>query len=115
MERSEKEISDLQEYRTQKHLTVGAEFVAPPPKQADNGPKNFHFFNYDPSLGPTDLSNVSLKRDDRHDTAVFSIPITFTDSARTQYQHRADPEFGLDIRTALARGCKPLKTRRKPR
>jgi hypothetical protein len=64
-------------------------------------PKNVHFFNYDPTLGPTDLSNVSVKKDSDRDLAVFSIPQSLTESARSRHVANDDRSKGFNIQAYL--------------
>lgn len=102
MDKSDKELMELFEWRKSHNLCVSQEASAGVRiEYIDREPKNFHFFNYDPSIGPTDLSNVSLKRDKNHDTAVFSIPLSFTESSKTRYRYHGKSELGLDLQSIL--------------
>lgn len=102
MNHTDEEIAELMAWRKEHHLCadkeasagIGVEYI-------EREPKNFHFFNYDPSLGPTDLSNVSLKRDENQDTAVFSIPLAFTEASKTVYKSHGRSELGLDLQSVL--------------
>ena len=113
MERTEQEVAQIHDYLEGRHLLGdrkqnigGVQF-----KPAD--PKNFHFFNYDPTLGPTDLSNVSVKRDNNHDTAVFSIPLSFTESSKTKYNSHTNRDLGLDIQAYMTPHNAPIYPLRK--
>lgn len=97
----EKEIEEIQNWRIANHLVVDREKWAGAIEFKRAEPKNFHFFNYDPTLGPTDLSNVSVKKDTNRDSAVFSIPLSFTESARSRYKSHNDMSKGLDIQAYL--------------
>jgi len=102
MNKSDEEFLQIMEWRKKKHLSVDRqERLSKIIEYQEKEPKNFHFFNYDPDLGPTDLSNVSLKQDDNHDTAVFSIPLSFTENSRTKLKSHNNPELGLDIQSIL--------------
>lgn len=113
MDRSEQDIADIVEWRREHHLVADGitwkgdkEFKRPEPK-------NIHFFNYDPTLGPTDLSNVSVKKDIDRDSAIFSIPQSFTESARSRFVASDDMSKGLDINAYLTPHNAPIFPRRK--
>ncbi|EAY07458.1 hypothetical protein TVAG_499440 [Trichomonas vaginalis G3] len=102
MNRSDAEVAELMAWRREHHLCADREATAGITMEyIEREPKNFHFFNYDPTLGPTDLSNVSLKRDENQDTAVFSIPLSFTESSKTKYISHGRSELGLDLQSVL--------------
>lgn len=113
MNLSESDISNIYEWRKQHNLIAerekwvsGLEFVPP-------DPKNFHFFNYDPTLGPTDLSTVSFKNDGDHDSAVFSIPLSFTESAKSKFKSHTDRTKGFDIQAYMTPNNAPVYPLRK--
>jgi hypothetical protein len=101
MYRSEAEIERIVEWRKSHRLLVDREKWRGDFEFKRPEPKNVHFFNYDPTLGPTDLSNVSVKKDSDRDLAVFSIPQSFTESARSRYVASDDRSKGFDIQTYL--------------
>ena len=108
MDISEEELVEISKWRQERHLCFEAEKAEISVGYKRSEPKNFHFFNYDPSLGPTDLSNVSLKRDDTHDPAVFSIPLSFTESSRAKYQSHQHGDLGLDIQAFMTPHNAPI-------
>jgi hypothetical protein len=98
---SDADITQVMEWRKQRHLLVEREKWKGDIAYTRAEPHNVHFFNYDPSLGPTDLSNVSVKHDDNSDLAIFSIPQSFTESARSRYKSSDDRSRGLDIQAYM--------------
>lgn len=101
MDRSESDIAGIYEWRKRHNLNVDREEWTSALEFRPPDPKNFHFFNYDPTLGPTDLSNISFKNDENHDSAVFSIPLSFTESSRSKFQSHDDTTKGLDIQAYM--------------
>ena len=102
MERSEEELRELAEWRQKRNLSVPHEQTSQS-LDTEEQPKAIHFFNYNPELGPTDLSRVSLRHNETNDKAVFSIPLKFTNKAKTVYKKNDKTEFGFDIRVYLSR------------
>lgn len=114
MNRSEDEIKRLTAWRKNKNLTLesGAQNVRKFTAEQPETP-NFHFFCFDPSLGAPDLGNVSLKRDDNSDKAIFSIPVDYTENTKTKYAQHDNSEFGFDVRFYLTRNNAPTYPIRK--
>jgi hypothetical protein len=108
MSRTEGEIERIVEWRKSHRLLVDREKWQGDLEFKRPEPKNVHFFNYDPTLGPTDLSNVSVKKDSDRDLAVFSIPQSFTEKARSRYVASDDRSKGFDIQTYLNRHNGPI-------
>lgn len=97
MDRSEEEIAEITTWRRDHHLVAdGVAWKGSVGLQRAE-PHNIHFFNYDPTLGPTDLSNVSVKKDANRDAAVFSIPESFTESARSRFVSTDNRSLGLSV------------------
>jgi hypothetical protein len=113
MERSEEDIARIVEWRKSRHLMVEREKWRGDFEFKRPEPKNVHFFNYDPRLGPTDLSNVSVKKDSDRDLAVFSIPESFTESTRSRYIASDDRSKGFDIQAYLNPHNGPIFPKRK--
>lgn len=103
MNRTEGQLKELAAWRQKKNLNGETTYAKRFAEPEDNEPKTFHFFNYNPDLGPTDLSSVSLKADTSKDPAVFSIPLSFTEKSRTIYKQHDNTEFGFDIRAYMCR------------
>jgi hypothetical protein len=110
---TDEDISRIIDWRKQHHLAAEREKWRGDVEYTRAEPKNVHFFNYDPSLGPTDLSNVSVKRDATSDIAVFSIPQSFTESARSRYKSSDDRTKRLDIQAYLTPHNGPIFPQKK--
>ncbi|KAK8861159.1 hypothetical protein M9Y10_012854 [Tritrichomonas musculus] len=108
MNRSESDISSIQEWRKRHNLIADRETLTRALDFIPPDPKNFHFFNYDPTLGPTDLSNISFKNDENHDSAVFSIPLSFTENSKSKFQSHDDTTKGLDIQAYMTPHNAPI-------
>lgn len=105
MDRSEEQLAELAAWRRKKNLNSEKSSASKFTDDTLEPPKTYHFFNYDPEHGPTDLSHICLKRNNTRDVAIFSIPLSFTEKARTVYKYNDISEFGLDIKTFLQPGC----------
>ena len=75
--------------------------------------KNFHFINYDPDLGPIDFSNLSFKADPSKDTAIVSIPLSFTERTRTKLVAHGDLTRGFDVQAYMSPYSKSSYPKRK--
>ena len=113
MDHSEEQLRELAAWRQKKNLSL-------PPEQAKNvyvdeipQEKTFHFFHYDPEKGPVDLSHVSLKYDESKDPAILSVPLSFTEKAKTVYKQHDRTEFGFDVRSYLTPNNSPIYPIRK--
>ena len=108
MDHTEEQLRDLAEWRQKKNLSVPPDKVQNVYASEIEQEKTFHFFNYNPKLGPVDLSHVSLRYDESKDPAILSVPLSFTKKARTVYKQHDRTEFGFDIRTYLTRNNSPM-------
>lgn len=113
MDRTEAELAQIAEWRKEHHLMAEGITWKDTAQFQRAEPKNIHFFNYDPTLGPTDLSNVSVKRDTNRDSAIFSIPKSFTESARSKFVSSDDRSKGLDIQAYLTPHNAPIFPQKK--
>ena len=113
MNRSEEELRELSAWRQKKQLSLPPEKVKNVYIEEENTQKSFHFFNYNPELGPVDLSRVSLRYDESKDPAILSVPLSFTEKSKTVYKQHDRTEFGFDVRTYLTQNNSPVYPIRK--
>jgi hypothetical protein len=107
------DIARIIDWRKQHHMVSEREKWRGDIEYTRPEPKNVHFFNYDPKLGPTDLSHVTVKRDESSDIAIFSIPQSFTDESRSCFHSSDDRTKGLDIQTYMTPHNAPLFPQKK--
>ena len=102
MNRTESELERINQYRKNKHLVVEREKWTMQTEFKQPNVTNFHFINYDPDLGLTDLSNLSFKVDPSKDTAIVSIPLSFTERTQTKLVSHDDLTRGFDVQAYMA-------------
>ena len=112
MDRTEEQLKELALWRQKKNLSAPHEQVKQSTEDEEKS-QTVHFFNYNPDLGPTDLSKVSLKHDETKDKAIFSIPLSFTKKTKTVYKQHDKTQFGFDVRAYLTPNNSPMYPIRK--